>query len=71
MIWAADGACRPFSDDASGTVAADGAAMVVLTARACARQCYARCVCICDVTVTSSSHGACYARCVCVYVMSL
>lgn len=41
MIWSPDGVCRPFSDDASGTVTADGAALVVITARPCPRQCYA------------------------------
>ena len=37
MIWAADGVCRPFSNAGSGTVPADGAALVVLTARQVAR----------------------------------
>ena len=37
MIWSADGVCRPFSNAGSGTVPADGAALVVLTARHVAR----------------------------------
>ena len=41
MIWSPDGVCRPFADDASGTVTANGAAVIVITAEACARQCYA------------------------------
>jgi len=40
MIWAADGVCRPFCDAAAGTVPADGAALVVLTA-ASVRRAYA------------------------------
>merc|ERR1719238_485538 len=36
MIWAADGVCRPFSDEAGGTVAADGGGGVILcNARCC------------------------------------
>ncbi|KAJ1459070.1 thiolase-like protein, partial [Pelagophyceae sp. CCMP2097] len=31
LIWAPSGVCRPFADDASGTVPADGAAVVLLT----------------------------------------
>jgi acyl transferase domain-containing protein len=42
MIWSPDGVCRPFADDASGTVPADGGALIVITAGACARQCYAK-----------------------------
>jgi len=30
MVWSPDGICRPFSDEASGTVPADGAAVVLL-----------------------------------------
>eukprot|EP00929_Paragymnodinium_shiwhaense_P111785 TRINITY_DN80072_c0_g1_i1.p1 TRINITY_DN80072_c0_g1~~TRINITY_DN80072_c0_g1_i1.p1 ORF type:complete len:3057 (-),score=764.27 TRINITY_DN80072_c0_g1_i1:103-9273(-) len=31
MIWAPEGVCRPFADDANGTVNADGCGMVLLT----------------------------------------
>ena len=31
MIWAADGVCRPFADDATGTVNSDGCGLLVLT----------------------------------------
>mmetsp|Transcript_35824 Transcript_35824/g.117885 ORF Transcript_35824/g.117885 Transcript_35824/m.117885 type:complete len:289 (-) Transcript_35824:7-873(-) len=41
LIWSAEGTCKPFSKDAGGTATSDGAAVVVLTAGACARQCYA------------------------------
>ena len=42
MIWAADGVCRPIADNATGTVMADGAALVVLTTGSYARQCMRR-----------------------------
>ena len=31
MIWSPDGVCRPFADDANGTVNADGCGLVLLT----------------------------------------
>lgn len=37
MIWSPEGTCKPYADDASGTVPADGAAIVVITSRPCAR----------------------------------
>ena len=41
MIWSPHGVCKPFSDEASGTVPADGGGVVILTTAPCPRQCYA------------------------------
>merc|ERR1719331_1399035 len=43
MIWAPDGVCRPFCDEAGGTVAADGGGVVVLcNASRCRLPAYAK-----------------------------
>merc|ERR1719399_2293818 len=38
MIWSPDGVCKPFADDATGTVNSDGCGVIVLTRLESAQQ---------------------------------